>query len=457
MLPATILIVDSTEDCAIKAAQLLIPEGHGVLMAKNEAKGFELLKRCQPDLVLVDSSCVANPLEWLEQAGKLHLSSQIIAICDNPDFATAMHWVACGIFTVLEKSLQNDSFLNAINLALEAGGSLQELVSINHNATNTSLSPAYDKLESHLINFQEGLLERVEIFDLVRYASQALKKITGAQELDIYLSGFFNKPRYFRGGSPLPQEGDSMSLPPLDEKLQRHQFELIMANRHLGELIFYFEGESLPALVKRSFLNKIVKSISAALNVSLKYQRAVNLASRDSLTNLYNRRIFSESLKREYSEAKRYDLPLSLLILDLDHFKAVNDNFGHQTGDEVLKGIARVIEKVCRNTDIPARIGGEEFAIILPHTTKEQAFYFAERLKKALAADANNPAISLVRQTISQGIASLEHFLVNSYEDLVYWADQALYLAKREGRDTIRMAADVPLKPMIEERQYAFQ
>jgi diguanylate cyclase (GGDEF)-like protein len=203
---------------------------------------------------------------------------------------------------------------------------------------------------------------------------------------------------------------------------------------------------------------EVVSAVSAALGSVAKYKKAVDLAARDGLTGLYNRRIFNDVLQREFSQAQRHNYPLSLLSLDLDHFKSVNDNFGHQTGDLVLRAVAEVIAKVARSTDLPARIGGEEFAIILPHTSQIQAGHLAGRLRHILTESDFNLSGTVFRQTVSQGVAGLEHFLVKTPEDMVYWADQALYLAKREGRDTIRLATDLPMTPVLKkDGPYAFQ
>ncbi|MGL4209479.1 MAG: GGDEF domain-containing protein, partial [Candidatus Adiutrix sp.] len=232
--------------------------------------------------------------------------------------------------------------------------------------------------------------------------------------------------------------------------------ELIDNGIYLGKLRLCFES---------SFINfdlevlgaDLATAIAAALGAVLKYSSAMKMASRDSLTGLYNRRIFTEVLGREFANAKRHGQSLSLLHIDLDHFKNVNDSFGHQTGDKVLQVVAKVITEVCRLTDIPARVGGEEFAIILPQTNEEQTYVLGGRLKTALAKCSFKAAGTVFSQTVSQGIVGLEHFLVKSPEDMLYWSDKALYLAKREGRDTIRMASDLQMPQIMKDGPYAFQ
>ncbi|MCF7802917.1 MAG: diguanylate cyclase [Candidatus Marinimicrobia bacterium] len=183
------------------------------------------------------------------------------------------------------------------------------------------------------------------------------------------------------------------------------------------------------------------------------FQQVKELAIKDSLTGLYNRRFFEEQIQKEIERSQRYENPLSFLILDIDHFKSVNDTYGHLNGDEIIKNLAWIIRDSSRNIDIPIRYGGEEFAMILPETNIEGAQIFAERLRKRieehafeLTGDAakNTPEIQI---TVSIGISHLakeEH--VNT-QDLVEQGDKALYYAKESGRNRVidydRIAAEV--------------
>ncbi len=158
----------------------------------------------------------------------------------------------------------------------------------------------------------------------------------------------------------------------------------------------------------------------------------------DSLTGLKNHREFEERLEDEILRASRYHLPLSLIMLDVDHFKRFNDEFGHPAGDQVLQTLARLLERHARETDILARYGGEEFAVILANTDREQASAAAERFRLAVAHEAwPNKAI-----TVSMGISTLR-ILPQSRADLTTEADMALYSCKRRGRNCIAHYADV--------------
>jgi diguanylate cyclase (GGDEF)-like protein len=162
-----------------------------------------------------------------------------------------------------------------------------------------------------------------------------------------------------------------------------------------------------------------------------------DLANRDGLTNLYNHRFFHEQLNREMDRIRRYGGILSCVILDLDFFKKVNDTFGHQVGDQILTGVARILEKGIRESDLAVRYGGEEFALLLLQTEAQVALLVCERLRSQLAAYPFQVIDSPVRITASFGLASFPSNLIQEQKELVKAADQALYQAKSGGRDRV--------------------
>lgn len=167
------------------------------------------------------------------------------------------------------------------------------------------------------------------------------------------------------------------------------------------------------------------------------------LSVTDSLTGLKNRRAFEERLNEEFSRARRYDTPLSFLLLDVDRFKQYNDTFGHLAGDELLQSLARLLEEKNRTDDFVARYGGEEFAVILPNTDLESALVIAERCR--------SEAEKLHHQlTISIGVSTMNAKMSNP-NALVAAADMALYDAKDNGRNRVEVYAGrvmpSPLKP----------
>jgi diguanylate cyclase (GGDEF)-like protein len=163
------------------------------------------------------------------------------------------------------------------------------------------------------------------------------------------------------------------------------------------------------------------------------------LALTDPVTNLGNHRLFHEQLRIEVERARRHQRPLSVLMMDLDHFKIWNDQFGHPAGDLLLKEVASHLIRGLRTIDWVARYGGDEFAMILPDTKISDAFDIAERLRKNFAPQSHQN-LGLAQLSLSFGIASFpEH--ANSAKDLIQAADQALYQAKKQGRNQSIIAA----------------
>lgn len=161
------------------------------------------------------------------------------------------------------------------------------------------------------------------------------------------------------------------------------------------------------------------------------------LSSTDALTKLYNRRHFMEALGNEFDRTERYDSPLGLVMLDIDHFKRLNDTYGHQVGDEALRGLGEIIRAAARSSDIAARYGGEEFCVLLPETDLEGAAEFGHRLRFAVEDKSLQIDGKEVRMTVSLGATACPSPAVENGEDLIRLADDALYRAKRAGRNRV--------------------
>ncbi len=166
-------------------------------------------------------------------------------------------------------------------------------------------------------------------------------------------------------------------------------------------------------------------------------ERLYALSLTDGLTQIANHRSFQERLRDEFRRAQRYDDPLALILIDLDHFKEINDAHGHVAGDLVLKNVAACVRQSVRETDFTARYGGEEFAIILPKTQLPGALTVAERVWTDVGLLKLGSGAKTYKVTASLGLAGYPSRSVASAEQLVRCADEALYRAKREGRNKI--------------------
>ncbi len=209
--------------------------------------------------------------------------------------------------------------------------------------------------------------------------------------------------------------------------------ELIVSvvRRAMENIALIKERNSLVVHLKKS--NKALKELS---------RRFRDLAIRDGLTGLYNHGYLLDALAGEVARAMRYDRHLSVIFLDVDHFKQYNDQFGHQRGDMVLRQVSQILKDEIRKTDIAARYGGEEFVLVLPETSKQDAFVVAEKIRKtvqeSIANDVADEGPTTV--TISAGVASYMEDGTDATE-LIAKADAAVYTAKNDGRNAVRLAS----------------
>lgn len=160
------------------------------------------------------------------------------------------------------------------------------------------------------------------------------------------------------------------------------------------------------------------------------------LAESDALTGLSTRRTFFELMEKEWSRAQRHHIPMSCVMLDIDLFKRINDTYGHRAGDRALRGVAKILQDSCRGSDVVGRYGGEEFCVLLPETTEDNALIWAERVRERIAAETNLIEDVPLSVTASFGVAQ-RLADTNNPEELIDLADQALLVAKRSGRDRV--------------------
>lgn len=188
-------------------------------------------------------------------------------------------------------------------------------------------------------------------------------------------------------------------------------------------------------------LRAVGNHLALALRNALLYRRMQNQADHDGLTRINNRQNFERQIVKELHRHQRYQHELSLLMLDLDHFKRINDKYGHLAGDMVLRQVADILRTTVRDCDFPARYGGEEFVIILPHTAEKNAWILAERIRRKIAAHPFRYNGHSFQITTCIGISSIKPPMLKPAEYLVDLADQALYRAKTSGRNMVCRSA----------------
>jgi diguanylate cyclase (GGDEF)-like protein len=245
------------------------------------------------------------------------------------------------------------------------------------------------------------------------------------------LSSLLKEPLELDAANGGVRRADGQPLNDVERQLMGEILDLVgLAHEHDARLqaldarVSALQAENLDLIAKNSFLSEI--------------------SARDSLTGLYNRWYVMEKIDSEMNRAMRHGYPMSVLMLDLDHFKSINDSYGHPAGDAVLKSVGQVLKDSCRVYDVAGRYGGEEFCIVLPETKVGGTTTVAERIRERLASTPQTVGQKSIIVTASIGIAGVDSVSddgVLSASALVERADRALYAAKHHGRNRVELWA----------------
>ena len=215
------------------------------------------------------------------------------------------------------------------------------------------------------------------------------------------------------------------------------QYNLQLKGEYLGDLICTrnkpFGDQDL------LIIESLAGSLVYPLRNALMYRQAINMSLQDPLTGAGNRKALENAIKREQNLVERYDTPFSMLMIDIDYFKKINDQYGHTTGDRTLQTVSETITEVIRQSDQLFRFGGEEFVVLLNNTELESATFLAERIRQAIENYETEHENGVIKVTASIGVAHYDK--TEDMDNLLNRADQALYCAKEEGRNKVNVAA----------------
>ncbi len=229
------------------------------------------------------------------------------------------------------------------------------------------------------------------------------------------------------------QKKEAISLP-----MQLLGFPLVISNQTIvGSLSFFRKGDTRFSREEIDFYQRIIQEVSNILDKIYLFYQTKEDTFRDHLTGVYNRRYFNQRLLMEIKRAERYKRDISILMIDIDNFKQVNDQFGHVTGDDVLKKLVDILRENLRDSDILVRYGGEEFVALLPETNSENAYIASEKLRAAVELILTAPIENKTNGksiTISIGVSSYPAS-ADSSDSLIRLADERLYLAKNKGKN----------------------
>ncbi len=485
-----ILIADDDDLLASTLSWLLKEQGYDVLIVRGAVERvLEQVRAMHPDLVLLDvPSPVSDGAAVLEGlAGDEHWRDvPVLALSSQSVEDVAPQLLTLGASDVIAKPFHVRDLLTRVRVQLRSRRELLNARSALRN-TEVELERAKSEAESRrkmvdILHEVTGDFSSEELYHiLVRRVARALDishcslvlarpgdavgvvaaayETPGLRHLEIRLERYPEIRSALESRAPVLIEDVDVS--PIYSQL-RHEWAAagtLVPFRSVIALPFRLDGEQAGVIFLRTvqgepalgaadveFADTVVGAAVSAIrraqaieNTQADKQRLEILARTDPLTQIHNRRALMELLSAEVERARRYGLTLSLLMIDLDHFKLVNDTYGHPVGDEALRSTARVLQREARTVDVVARYGGEEFVVMLPETQEEGAVAVAERIRIRIAEQAILPGASYdkARVTVSIGVAAVPSARVNAPEDLLALADEALYRAKAEGRNRV--------------------
>ncbi|HOJ86169.1 MAG TPA: GGDEF domain-containing protein [Elusimicrobiales bacterium] len=335
--------------------------------------------------------------------------------------------VYVGAYAVLSSALiiifsdKNDkNKKDKISEALEEKAKLEKV--LNELKKETEVLLNYDKKNQNIYSIFNILSQAVDLSSLKsieKYLNESLGAKTSlyikSEEGFLPIYGF----KFEDFGVKEVKEKDGKTVIPVSD----------------GEVYCYFIIDSVDPKIK-SEATDIIFEISPLIKRIYLFNKIDSLSLKDGLTGLYRRGIFNEKIDEEIVRARNFKHTLGLMMIDIDHFKHINDTYGHQAGDEILKGVARVIRSCVYETDFVARYGGEEFVVIMPRAERGGSFRKANFIRESVEKEKFKIGLVDIKVTISVGIAYYPQDALNKME-LIEKADKALYMAKESGRNRV--------------------
>ncbi|MBI5561022.1 MAG: diguanylate cyclase [Deltaproteobacteria bacterium] len=468
-----ILIIDDDNLTSVMVEAMLRSYDFQTRRAPNGTKGIEAARQWRPDLILLDivmpdvdglTVCEAiRGVEFSQRPSVIITSSK----GDKKMIAEALHR---GADDFIVKPADELELIARISAQLRIAGLLKESEEDRRNtetilAITEAMGTTLDSTE-----ILDIIVKKVaECVGAVRCSIVLLKtrdegyvlvshEDPKVRDLKIDLKKYPEILEVIRTKTPLVVE-DMASHPlmnPVREWIRKLEFmsvlviPIVFNEKVLGTLFLRARRKDRGFTGKEvEFCRIIANSSYHALKNAKLFEEATKeknrlgeLATRDPLTSLYNHNFFYTRLEEEVERAMRYSTHLSLIMMDVDDFKRINDTYGHRTGDRVLKEVAALIQKSVRKVDMVARYGGEEFAVVMPQTPLDGASEEAERIRRLISGhsygDVENGGLRDEEITVSLGVAAYPHKKIESAGDLVNQADRALYEAKNSGKNCVR-------------------
>ena len=465
-----VLIVDDNLTSKAILEDILIQNGYETRYALDGKEGLRILAEWKPNVVLLDLVMpgmdgygVCRQVREMNQSPR----PSVIIISVKDDKSSIVDSLACGADDFIVKPIDEAELVARVRAQQrivefyreleEDKRSLETILEIT-TAMSATLDPS--EVLSAIVSKVASITDAVRC-SIVLIAKEdeayvlASHEDPSVKELRIDLSKYPEIKKVV--STKIPLALDDISTHPLMSPVKESIAELggmsvlivpIVFNDEVLGTLFLRTRRRLHGFAKKEvdFCRIVANASFHALRNARLFEKVVKekdylkeMAVKDHLTSLYNHNFFYSRLDEEFERAVRYETPLSLIMMDIDNFKQINDTYGHRVGDLVLKEISATIRRGVRKTDIVARYGGEEFAVILPHTLQKGAVDEAERLRESIAMSAYAGLVNH-KVTVSIGVASYPQKGAMNSGDLVNHADDALYKAKWGGKNCVKIA-----------------
>ena len=407
-----------------------------------------------------------------EQIGFLELVPKALLLPEDAGLAELEKALEYGVAHILRAPLTKQRFSACLRKAAEAAALQRDIQNMAHEVfVEREMLERKNEALSFLVNFMTQINDSFNETELLGKAFICLQRLlpvmtmhaalitrddNGGVNADLYVAAPKNSPAHEAWRTHLLETAETMTegLPlnptTLHLPLAREATltakptdgHTIILPMHISENAHFFLIILTP--MERNLsrdqtlaLDSALRHMALNMKSARRYQEMCSIADRDGLTGAYNRRYFEQVLASEAIRHERYGEDLSLLILDIDHFKNVNDTWGHLKGDDVLRAVSDVIMGTIRQTDYCVRYGGEEFVVLLPHTNSANAVWLAERLRAGVESLTFTVGKSQFGISVSIGVASVAAGEAKDGMALTGEADKALYQAKEEGRNRV--------------------
>jgi two-component system cell cycle response regulator len=474
-MPDRILVADDDQSLTRTLSWILKENGYDVLVAPGGEGLMAQLEEAKPSLLLLDIMMPkVDGLQLLERlkGDPRFRDLPVLMISSMPPEEATVKALGLGAADFIAKPFRVRELLARVEAHLRVGRELSRardeararaaMVDILQEVTD-SLKP--DEIYHILVRRVARVLNISKCSMVLAASGDAVGVVVAAYEnpmlrnLSIDLARYPEIRQALEAGRLVLVE-DVRSDPLYADERARWQRDQIqvptrsavaipfwMRERQKGVFFLRTTGDDPPLTPgDAQFAESVIKTAVAAIEKAYDFESAVSdkqrmekLAHTDPLTGCLNRRGLTTALEQELDRARRYSLALTILLLDIDRFKLINDTRGHIPGDGVLRQVGELLHREARSVDIVARYGGEEFVVVMPETALHGASIFAERLRRRISQrDFAGPGEDPLNITVSIGLASYPDERITSADSFVARADQALYRAKNEGRNLVR-------------------